>query len=141
MKSFALIAAVVCSLFFAVASARAEGNSIRGHVVDVSGRPIEAAEVRAERADGTGKPVSATTNAKGEYSLAHLDTAKYKLVALIKKTPKSAASINTSPAGWAKVDFVIRDIYQGKVRRDQSATDRIQGQDMRDTINHGLSGH
>jgi hypothetical protein len=130
MKSFALIA-VVCSLFFAAASARAEGNSIRGLVVDVSGRAIEGAQVRADRTDGKGKSHVATTNAKGEYSMNHLDTANYKLIASIKKTPKSAATIATSPAGWAKVNFVIRDVYQGKVRQDQSLTDRVQGQDMR----------
>ena len=140
MKSLSLIV-VVFSLFFAAASAWAEGNSIRGLVVDAGGKPIAGAEVRADRTDGKGKSQSATTNEKGQYMLNHLDIAKYKLVASIKKTPKSAATINTSAAGWVKVDFAIRDVYSGRVRRDSIATDRIQGQDMRETINHGISGH
>jgi len=140
MKSLSFIVAV-SALFLTTSPAWAEGNSIKGHVVDVSGRAIEGAQVRAQRADGKGKSFVATTNAKGEYSMSHLDAANYKLVASIKKTPKSAANIATSPAGWAKVDFVIRDIYQGKVRQDQSAMERVKGQDMRETINHGISGH
>ena len=130
MKSLSLIA-VVCSLFFASSSAQAEGNSIRGLVVDGSGRPINGAEVRAERTDGKGRSQKATTNAKGQYMLNHLDTANYKLVAFIKKTPKSVANIQTSANGWVKVDFAITDIYKSRVSRDQSAMDRIQGQDMR----------
>ena len=130
MKSQSLIVAV-CTLCLAASPAFAEGNSIRGLVVDASGRPIAGAEVRAERTDAKGQSHSATTNAKGQYMLNHLDIANYKVVASIKKTPKSVATISTSATGWVKVDFAIRDIYKARVSRDQSAIDRIQGQDMR----------
>ena len=140
MKTPSLIV-VVCNLFFAASSAFAEGNSIRGLVVDAGGKPIAGAEVRADRTDRKGKSEVATTNEKGQYAINHLDTGKYKVVALVQRTPKSTAIINTSAAGWVKVDFAIRDVFQGRVRRDQSATERVQGQDLHRTIQDWRAGH
>jgi Carboxypeptidase regulatory-like domain len=130
MKSLSVIF-VMCSLLLAATSAWAEGNSIRGVVTDVKGKPVAGAEIRAERTDAKGPPAVAITDAKGQYMLNHLAVGTYKVIASVSKTPRSAASVKTSSAGWAEVDFALKDSFARPQRRDQSATDRVQGQDLR----------
>jgi hypothetical protein len=88
-----------------ISSARAEGLAIKGVVKGTDGKPLAGAEVRAQRLDGKGSVVVATTNAKGEYNLRGLTLAGYKVTAVINKVPKSVASINTHATGWVRVDF------------------------------------
>jgi len=82
----------------------------------------------------------ANSDAKGQYVLNHLAVGNYKVIASVYKTPRSAASVNTSSAGWVKVDFVLKDSFGRAQRRDQSATDRVQGQDLRRIQDQSL-GH
>ena len=70
------------------------------------------------------------TDAKGQYALNHLALGTYKVVALVDKTPKSAASIKTSAAGWVKVDFDLKDTYAQR-SKGQNAIQRAEGQDLR----------
>jgi hypothetical protein len=129
MKSLSLI--FVACLFMVAAPVWAEGNSIRGVVTDAQGKPVAGAEIRVERTDAKGPAAVVMTDAKGQYSLNHLATGNYKVVASVSKTPRSAASVKTSSAGWVKVDFALKDSFAGPQRRDGSATDRVQGQDLR----------
>jgi hypothetical protein len=121
----------MCSLLLATTSLWAEGNSIRGVVTDAKGNPVGGAQVRAERTDAKAAPAVARTDAKGQYVLTHLAVGTYKVVASVYKTPRSAASVNTSSAGWVKLDFALKDSFARPQSRDQSATDRVQGQDLR----------
>ena len=132
---------VLSSLLFAVSSALAEGNSIRGVVTDAKGQPIPGVEIRAERTDGKAPPAMIRTDAKGQYALNHLALGTYKVIASVAKTPRSAASIRTSEAGWVKVDFALKDSFARPQRRDQSATDRVQGQDLRRMMQDQAFGH
>jgi uncharacterized GH25 family protein len=111
------------SLCLASTSAWAEGNSIRGVVTDVKGKPVAGAEIRAERTDGKGPAAVVTTDAKGQYVLNHLVVGTYKVVALVGKTPQSAASVKTSSAGWVKVDFALKSSGAEAQRHDSAATD------------------
>ena len=139
MKSLWVII-VVCSLAL-VTTAWAEGNSIRGVVVDGKGKPVAGAEIRAERTDSKVPAEVAKTDAKGQYALNHLPLGTYKVIASVNKTPGSAATVKTSAAGWVRVDFAMRDLFGRQQHRDQSATERIQGQDMRRmTMDQGF-GH
>ena len=139
MKSLSVII-LVCSLAL-VTTVWAEGNSIRGVVVDGKNKPVAGAEIRAERTDSKGPAVAATTDAKGQYALNHLPLGTYKVIASVNKTPGSAATIKTSAAGWVRVDFAMRDAFGRQQHRDQSATERIQGQDMRRMIQDQGFGH
>ena len=121
---------VVFGLLATVPPAWAEGNSIRGVVTDVKGRAVAGAQIRAERTDGKAPAAVVTTDAKGQYVLNYLAVGTYKVVAIVNKSPKSAASVKTSSAGWVKVDFALKDAFATQ-RKDQSATERIQGQDIR----------
>ena len=134
-----LLIALGVSVF--VASARAEGNSIRGTVSDARGKPVAGAEIRAESIDGKAPAAVAITNAKGEYVLNHLSTGSYKVVASVYKTPRSIARVTTSRAGWVKVDFPLRDSFARPLHRDQSQIDRIQGQDLRRMMQDQPLGH
>jgi hypothetical protein len=130
MKSVSVIL-VICTLLLATTSVWAEGNSIRGVVTDAKGKPVGGVEIRAERTDAKGQPAMASTDAKGQYMLNHLAVGTYKVIASVSKTPRSAASVKTRSTGWVKVDFALKDSFAGPQRRDQSQTDRVQGQDLR----------
>jgi hypothetical protein len=140
MKSLSFIA-VACALLLTITSAWAEGNSIRGVVTDRNGKRVPGAEIRAERTDAKGPAAAATTDANGQYALNHLALGTYKLVASYHKTPGSAATIKTSDKGWVRVDFAMKDMFGGQIHRDQSATDRVQGQDMRRMMMDQAGGH
>jgi hypothetical protein len=141
MKSPSFIA-VACALILTTTFAWAEGNSIRGVVTDRQGKRVQGVEIRAERTDAKGPAVMATTDAHGQYALNHLPVGTYKLVASYHKTPGSAATIKTSEKGWVRVDFAMKDMFGGKIHRDQSATDRIEGQDMRQMMrDQAFGGH
>src|SRR5438876_525168 len=71
MKTFWVIF-VAFSLCLAATSVRAEGDSIRGVVIDAKGKPVAGAEIRAERTDSKGPAAVATTDVKGQYALNHL---------------------------------------------------------------------
>ena len=139
MKSLSVII-LICSLALAT-TVWAEGNSIRGVVVDGKNKPVAGAEIRAERTDSKGPGEVATTDAKGLYVLNHLPLGTYKVIASVNKTPGSAATIKTSAAGWVRVDFAMKDVFGRQQHRDQSATERIQGQDMRRMIQDQGLGH
>ena len=132
---------VLCSLLCTATSAWAEGNSIRGIVTDAKGNPVAGAQIRAERTDAKGKTVVAVSDAKGRYELNHLDVGTYKVVALINKTPGSAATVKTNSTGWVKLDFSLKGAIAAQHHIDQSLTDRIQGQDLRRMQQDQAFGH
>ena len=140
MKTLSVLT-VICGLVLVTTSVQAEGNSIRGVVADAKGKPVAGAEIRAERTDTKGPVAVARTDTKGQYALNHLAVGTYKVTALVFKTPRSAATIKTSSAGWARVDFALRDVFAGQQHRDSSATDRVQGQDLRRLQQDQAFGH
>ena len=136
------VTCIVCSLTLVSTLVWAEGNSIRGVVSDAKGQPVAGAEVRADRTDAKGRSAVATTDAKGQYALNHLPVGTYKVIASIFKTPRSATSVKTSAAGWVKVDFPLKDVFGARQKRDQSATERVQGQDIRRMMqDQAFGGH
>jgi hypothetical protein len=99
------VMAVLALTLASISSARAEGLAIRGIIKGTDGKPLAGAEVRAQRLDGRGSAVIATTDAKGEYSFRGLALAPYKVTAVVNRVPKSVASIKTRAASWVRVDF------------------------------------
>jgi hypothetical protein len=104
-----VVLSLLCGFVLAV-NVRAEGLGIRGILKGSDGKAVAGAEVRAQRLDGKGSVAVAITNAKGEYNLRGLTLGAYKVTAVINKVPKSAASINTRPNGWVRVDFDMRAV-------------------------------
>lgn len=92
-------------LLGSVAIARGDGLAIKGTVKGTDGKALSGAEVRAQRIDAKGSVMTATTNAKGEYSFPGLAQGAYKITAVVNKVAKSEASIRTSQKGWSRVDF------------------------------------
>src|SRR4051812_44949090 len=122
---------LVCALIFITSSAWAAGNAIAGFVADAHGKPVVGAEVRAVRTDAEGQAVVTTTDSKGRYALDHLPLGTFKLTASVAKTAKSVTMIKTRANSAVRADFILTDPFGAKVRRDQSATDRFEGQDLR----------
>src|SRR5882762_8550622 len=83
-------------------STPAQASGIQREVRGVDGRPLQNAQVRIERKDKAGAPVTMQTNAKGSYSSSALPAGTYK-VSVVKSnvTIKMAAST-------ARVDFNLK---------------------------------
>src|SRR5437016_1117778 len=58
---------LVAAAFAFAPSTPAQASGIEGKVLGVDGRPLQGAEVRIERNDKTGSPVTIQTNRKGSY--------------------------------------------------------------------------
>jgi len=102
ITSFLVAAACVFS-----PSTPAQASGIQGEVVGPDGRPLQGAEVRIERKDKTGTPVTTQTNAKGSYSSSALPSGTYKISVVENGTVKSNVTIKTA-GETARVDFDLK---------------------------------
>jgi hypothetical protein len=82
-------------------------SGIEGKVRGVDGRPLQNAEVRIERQDKTGAPVTIQTNAKGSYASSALPTGTYKISVVENGKVKSNVTIETA-GKTARVDFNLK---------------------------------
>src|SRR5207237_9348812 len=94
---------LITSFFVAVGvafspTAPAATSDIQGGVVGTDGRPLQGAEIRIERKDKTGAPVTTQTNAKGNYSSSGLASGTYKISVVENGAVKSSVSIKTAGA-------------------------------------------
>jgi len=103
----------VISSFLAVAafafspSTPAQASGIEGKVLGVDGRPLQGAEVRIERNDKTGAPITIQTNAKGSYVSSALPAGTYKVSVVENGAVKSNVTIKMA-ASTARVDFNLK---------------------------------
>jgi Carboxypeptidase regulatory-like domain len=103
---------LISSFFVAAAfafspSAPAEIAGIQGAVRGMDGRPLQGAEVRIERKDKNGAPVTIQTNAKGSYASSTLPPGTYKVSVVENGTVKSNVTIKTA-GSTARVDFNLK---------------------------------
>src|SRR5438874_7421605 len=89
------------------ASTPAQASGIEGKVLGVDGRPLQGAEVRIERNDKTGAPVTIQTNAKGSYVSSALPAGTYKISVVENGKVKSNVTVKTK-ASTARVDFNLK---------------------------------
>ena len=83
-------------------------SGIEGRVRGVDGRPLQNAEVRIERQDKTGAPVTIQTDAKGRYASSALPTfGTYKISVVENGKVKSNVTIETA-GKMARVDFNLK---------------------------------
>src|SRR5436190_2311561 len=103
-----LISSFLVAAAFAFApSTPAQASGIEGHVRGVDGRPLQNAEVRIERQDKTGAPVTIQTNAKGSYASTALPTGTYKISVVENGKVKSNVTVKTAGEP-ARVDFNLK---------------------------------
>jgi hypothetical protein len=103
-----LISSFLVAAAFAFApSTPARASGIEGKVRGVDGRPLQNAEVRIERQDKTGAPVTIQTNAKGNYVSSALPTGTYKISVVENGAVKSNVTIETA-GKTARVDFNLK---------------------------------
>jgi len=88
-------------------STPAQASGIQGEVRGVDGRPLQNAQVRIERKDKAGAPVTMQTNAKGSYSSSALPAGTYKVSVVENGAVKSNVTINMA-ASTARVDFNLK---------------------------------
>ena len=74
-------------------STPAQASGIEGKIRGVDGRPLQNAQVRIERQDKTGAPVTIQTNAKGSYSSSALPAGTYKVSVVENGAVKSNVTI------------------------------------------------
>jgi hypothetical protein len=78
-------------------STPAQASGIEGQVRGVDGRPLQGAQVRIERKDKTGAPVTTQTNAKGSYASSALPAGIYKISVV-----ENGNCRTSSPSGLAR---------------------------------------
>src|SRR5438270_12855549 len=98
---------LVAAAFAFAPSTPAQGSGIEGKVLGVDGRPLQGAEVRIERNDKTGAPVTIQTNAKGSYVSSALPAGTYKISVVENGKVKSNVTVKTK-ASTARVDFNLK---------------------------------
>jgi hypothetical protein len=111
---------VVSSFFVAAAfafcpSTPAQASGIQGEVRGVDGRPLQNAEVRIERTDKTGAPVTIQTSAKGSYASSALPAGTYKISVVEKGAVKSNVTIKMA-GSTARVDFNLKSAGDKSVK-------------------------
>ena len=111
MRIFLTITAAfaVTLLVVAVGSAwSADPKSIQGKLTGADGKGYAGAEIRVERIDAKAKPIVTETDAKGVYVFRGLPVGTYQVIACVNGKDRSRARVQTSSAGWTKVDFDLR---------------------------------
>jgi hypothetical protein len=88
-------------------STPAQASGIEGEIRGVDGRPLQNAQVRIERKDKAGAPVTMQTNAKGSYSSSALPAGTYKVSVIENGVVKSNVTIKMA-ASTARVDFNLK---------------------------------
>jgi hypothetical protein len=88
-------------------STPAQTSGIQGEVRGVDGRPLQNAQVRIERKDKTGAPVTTQTNATGSYASKALPAGTYKVSVVENGAVKSNVTIKMA-ASTARVDFNLK---------------------------------
>ena len=103
-----VISSFLAAAAFAFApSTPAQASGIEGEIRGVDGRPLQNAQVRIERKDKAGAPVTMQTNAKGSYASSALPTGTYKISVLENGKVKSYVIVKTSGQP-ARVDFNLK---------------------------------
>jgi hypothetical protein len=111
-----LISSFLVAAAFAFApSTPAQASGIEGKVLGVDGRPLQNAEVRIERQDKTGAPVTIQTNAKGNYVSSALPFGTYKISVVENGKVKSNVTIKMA-ASTARVDFNLKPSVGANVK-------------------------
>jgi Carboxypeptidase regulatory-like domain len=98
---------LVAAAFVLSPSTPAQASGIQGEVRGVDGRRLQGAEVRIERQDKTGVPVTIQTNAKGSYAISALPAGTYRISVVENGAVKSNVTIKTA-GETARVDFNLK---------------------------------
>ena len=103
-----LISSFLAAAAFAFSpSTPAQASGIEGEIRGVDGRPLQNAQVRIERKDKAGAPVTIQTNAKGSYASSALPAGTYKISVIENGKVKSNVTIQMA-ASSARVDFNLK---------------------------------
>jgi hypothetical protein len=106
---------LVAAAFAFSPSTPAQTSGIQGEVRGVDGRPLQNAQVRIERKDKAGAPVTMQTNAKGSYSSTALPAGTYKVSVVENGAVKSNVIVKTV-GELARVDFNLKSSGANGVR-------------------------
>ena len=98
---------LVAAAFAFAPSTPAQASGIEGKVLGVDGRPLQGAEVRIERNDKTGAPVTIQTDAKGRYVSSKLPAGTYKVSVVQNGAVKSNVTLITVGEP-ARIDFDLQ---------------------------------
>jgi hypothetical protein len=95
---------LVAAAFVFSPSTPAQAAGFEGRVVGADGKPLQGAEIRIERNDKTGAPVTIQTNARGSYASSALPAGTYKISVVQNGAVKSNITIKTVGEP-ARIDF------------------------------------
>jgi hypothetical protein len=120
------VIAAAAALLFAtqpVLAGDSVNRSIQGKLIGEDGKPLAGGEIRADRLDAKMKDAVTTTDRHGQYVFSGLPAGKYAVIAVVDGVPQSRATVQTSPRGWARVDFDLRLNEAGNAGADRMQRD------------------
>jgi hypothetical protein len=98
---------LVAAAFAFSPSTPAQASGIEGKVRGADGRPVQNAEVRIQRQDKTGAPVTIQTDAKGRYVSSKLPAGTYRVSVVQNGAVKSNVTMKTVGEP-ARIDFDLQ---------------------------------
>jgi Carboxypeptidase regulatory-like domain len=100
-----------------VTSASAQDCSIRGFVKDTDGKGAVGAQIKIQRVDAKGRPITTNTDAKGNYAVTGLPVGTFTVSAHGKEVIKEVDGINTKIANSMTVDIDFGKVSGKQERR------------------------
>jgi len=96
-------------------TALAQVASLQGNVLGTDGRPLQGAEIRLERTDIPGTPITNITGSRGQYLFRELPAGLYKLSIVAGGAVKF--SVNVKMRGEkARIDFDLSPSAEKRIR-------------------------
>ena len=113
-RTFSL-ALILTGAFVLAPAALAQVASLQGNVLGTDGRPLQGAEVRIERTDKPGAPITNITGSRGQYLFRQLPAGLYKLSIVAGGAVRF--SVNVKMRGEkARIDFDLSPSATRKIR-------------------------
>lgn len=114
----ALLSAAVVLL--AAAPALAQRGAIRGKIVDPDGNPVPDVAVSIVLADGGGRPISVTTNDRGEFLRAGLRVETYRVSFELDGWEPLQAMVSVSNGSQAIINETLNPLPEGVLSQAQA---------------------
>jgi hypothetical protein len=113
-RAFSIVL-ILTAAFVLARGALAQVASLQGNVLGTDGRPLQGAEVRIERTDKPGAPMTNITGSRGQYLIRELPAGVYKLSIVAGGAVQF--SVNVKMRGEkARIDFDLSPSADKRIR-------------------------
>jgi len=116
----------ICLVFLSGSAWAAGIGVIQGEVKGPDGSLLQGADVRIERKDVKGAPMTAKTDRKGSYTFRNLDLGAYALTASANgMAPTTIQNVKARSEGAVRINFNLNQAGAAKVAGKKKATHMV----------------